>query len=474
MAFGNALSNALSGMNAASVQVQVRSHNIANATTEGYARRDVNISARATGGVRIVTVERAESSFVTANRLRADAGSQDATTRADALAEVERVLGTPDDAQGLFPVFSRFETAIDDLAATPEAPSYQQAAVNAARDLVGTFNRIGDAVTTLRTQADRDIGATVADVNAALAALAKLNGAATVGGATEINDLAEQRRGHIDTIASALEIVVVPAERGQIRIQTAEGVVLLSETARQVGFRSGGIVAPGETIASGHLSGLTVDGIDITPGGGAQGIRQGSLAALFATRDDTVPTFGDRIDALATELVDRFANTAADTTIAPGGEGLFRSNGTGPGAASRLSLATSVDPSEGGALWRMRDGVNAATPGPAAGIGVLAGLQSAMETPRALPAVTDSPAALSLSETIASLASVIGTQRIDAAANAAAATATARGLADQELAETGVNTDQELQSLLLIEQAYAANARVVQVVSDMMARLMEI
>jgi flagellar hook-associated protein 1 FlgK len=39
---------------------------------------------------------------------------------------------------------------------------------------------------------------------------------------------------------------------------------------------------------------------------------------------------------------------------------------------------------------------------------------------------------------------------------------------------TGVDSDQELQNLLRIEQAYAANARVLQTIDAMMQRLMEL
>jgi flagellar hook-associated protein 1 FlgK len=38
----------------------------------------------------------------------------------------------------------------------------------------------------------------------------------------------------------------------------------------------------------------------------------------------------------------------------------------------------------------------------------------------------------------------------------------------------GVDTDQEMQKLLLIEQAYAANARVVSAIDDLLARLLEL
>jgi flagellar hook-associated protein 1 FlgK len=40
--------------------------------------------------------------------------------------------------------------------------------------------------------------------------------------------------------------------------------------------------------------------------------------------------------------------------------------------------------------------------------------------------------------------------------------------------EGGIDTDRELQMLLLVEQHYGANARVVQAVDGMLQRLMEI
>ena len=50
----------------------------------------------------------------------------------------------------------------------------------------------------------------------------------------------------------------------------------------------------------------------------------------------------------------------------------------------------------------------------------------------------------------------------------------AQSLNDAEKLETGVDTDRELQDLLIIEQAYAANARVLETIDKMIQRLMEI
>jgi len=46
--------------------------------------------------------------------------------------------------------------------------------------------------------------------------------------------------------------------------------------------------------------------------------------------------------------------------------------------------------------------------------------------------------------------------------------------ARQATAVDGVNTDRELQHLIALEKAYAANARVVQVVDDMLSELLGI
>lgn len=473
MSLGSALNIAVAGLNTAKVMTQVTSQNVANATTPGYARRDVTLSPSAVGGVEVVSINRAENTALQADRLSADARSADAQLKAEAMSRLERSFGLPEDEEGLFAAFTRFETALEDLAAAPESPTYQSGAVDAAKDLTRTFNRIGDEVTRLRTEADEAIAADVDKVNRALEALDTLNAAAGRKAPAEIGDLGEQRQRQIDVIATALDIDVLKAPGNQIRIRTAEGVTLLGEDPQRLEFTRGPVAAPGVTLADGELSGLSVNGISLTPGAGAQSLRAGSIAANFAVRDDIAPEFEGRMDALAESLVARFEDPATDPT-ATAGNGLFVDPLAGAGIASRLRVNGAVDPALGGEVWRLRDGVAAGARLPEASGGNARTLIDGLAAPVAIPVATDSPAALSLIDATAQLASVVGTDRVDRASTAAAAAATAQGLADEELAQTGVNTDQELQSLLLIEQAYAANARVIQVVNEMLARLLEI
>ena len=451
MTFNAALSNALSGMTAAQARIQVASHNVANASTPGYARRDASLAARApSGGVVVASVERARAGRAEALALGADALAAETRAQAEAAGALDALLGEPGDARGLYAALTRFETALDDLAATPEGVDLQEGLLGAARDLAATFTRLGDGAQAARAEADAEVAARVADVNRALAKLDHLNDAREAGG---LSDLPERRRALIETVAENLDVRVRTDARGRVRIATAAGVPLLGDAPTLLRFRPAGVMAAGNTIETGHLSGISAGGIELTPGRGPQGARTGAIAGLLAVRDEAAPTFAARLDALAEGLSVRLA--AADTD---GAGGLLRTT-NGPGAASRMTVSAAADPAQGGALHRLRDGLTATAPGPAAAPGVLPALQDALA---------------GFAGEAEALASSVGTARLSADRAADAASAARQSLRDDVLARTGVNTDQELQSLLLIEQAYAANARVVQVASDMMARLMEL
>ena len=65
------------------------------------------------------------------------------------------------------------------------------------------------------------------------------------------------------------------------------------------------------------------------------------------------------------------------------------------------------------------------------------------------------------------------TARLNADGEAAYARTRLEAFVSME-AEAGIDTDQEMQALLQIEQAYAANARVIRAVEEMMQSLMGI
>ena len=99
------LSSALSGLNAAARAAEIVSSNIANAMTEGYGRRELQLSARTIGssgqGVSVTGVSRRADPVLLGDRRSAQAGSGNRDTIASFLKRLESALGTVDSATSL-------------------------------------------------------------------------------------------------------------------------------------------------------------------------------------------------------------------------------------------------------------------------------------------------------------------------------------------------------------------------------------
>jgi flagellar hook-associated protein 1 FlgK len=194
-------------------------------------------------------------------------------------------------------------------------------------------------------------------------------------------------------------------------------------------------------------------------------------------RDVDAPATQVQLDAVARDLIARFADPAVDATLAPGAPGLFTDAGAAfsalseTGLAGRLAVNAAADPARGGALWRLRDGLGATTEGPPGETALLTALRGAL-TKQISPASGGfEPGARSFSGLVSDVLSRVSSARIGAEADQSFAAARHDSLRADELAE-GVDTDEQLQSLLLIERAYAANAKVIQTVDSMIQLLL--
>ena len=482
MSITGAIVNANSGLAAAQRRADVVSNNIANALTPGYARRDLSVSEHGAGGVKVDGVVRTTDPVLTRERRVADGLAARDQAVASAYASLNASLGEPDDPFSLVGQYSNLEAALRALGESPESMPQQAQTLDAARAVATTLNRLSDETQQTRENADASIAKAVERVNAALKQIERLNGdiAKAAAGGRDIAALEDQRKQLIDEVAEIIPVREIQRERSAVDLITEEGVFLIAGSAREIEFTPSSIITPDLSYNGGlgALSGLTVDGINITPGGGSQSIRNGSMAGLFATRDDIAPKFQAQLDGLARDLIERFSGI--DATLAPGEPGLFTDAGgafdplTEQGLASRLAVNTAVDPDAGGALWRLRDGLGAVTQGPAGADGFIRTMLDSFTEKLAAPAGVALAGVHSATEAAAGVNSSIGSARVAAEARLAGSNARAVAVAEAELAVTGVDTDAEMQKLLLVEQAFAANARVIQAAKDMIERLMEL
>ena len=356
---------------------------------------------------------------------------------------------------------------------------------SATTRLAAEFRDLSELVQRQRTDADNAIASAVTSLNSTLRQIEQLNGdiASVNEEAGEAVALEDQRQNLIDQVSQLIPVRQIRQPGGGIDLITNEGVFLLAGTAREVSFSPSGVVPASSTYdnGAGVLSGLSVNGQDITPGGpGNLAVQTGVLSGFFAVRDEIAPQFNTQLDALAVDLIARFSDDTLDPTKTAGAPGIFTDDGNAlnpaltTGIASRISINAAIDPGQGGLVSRLRDGLGAATPGPSGEATIINNFLDALTDQRAAGAGTGLTGNFSSIEAVASISSIVGEARVRADAVLISASAKADVLNDAEITQSGVDTDRELQSLLLIEQAYAANARVIQTVSDMINRLLEL
>lgn len=484
MSVASSLSNALSGLTAAARAAEVVASNIANARTEGYGRRELMLSSRAVtsagGGVRVDGVQRQVNTALIADRRLADAAAGGAGLPAAFLARIEARIGTPDAPGSVGARIAGLEARLAEAASRPDSETRLGAVLDAATALAGTIGDVAAEIQAARMEAEGSIARDVTLVNDTLDQVAALNAQirGLIAGDRDPSALMDQRQALIDRIAEVVPLREVPREFGQVALITPGGAILLDGTPARLDFARAGTITADMTQGSGGLSGLTLNGRPLSTASPGP-VGGGRLAAAFAVRDTLAPELQGRLDALARDLVERFADPAVDPTLAVGAAGLFTDAGAAfdpgdeIGLAGRLAVNAAVDPDRGGALWRLRDGIGAIAEGPAgegAGLGRLAAALDALRSPV-------SGGFLGGAHSLAGLAgevlSLVAGARLTAEAEASFTAARAEALAALE-AEGGVDTDQELQLLMQIEQSYAANARVIQAVDEMLTTLMGI
>lgn len=481
MSLSASLANALSGLTATARRAEVVSSNVANAMTEGYARRELQIGAQSLGGtgagVRVIGVSREINTAILADRRLADADAGNASAQAGFLARIEALIGTPGDGTSLTDRVSALESSLISASSRPDSQARLQSVLTAGQSLIDHLGTLTDAVQTARMEADGGIATEVAVLNDSLVQIDRLNAAIAAQRASgrDASGLMDQRQALVDRVAGIVPVREVARESDQIALFTTGGAILLEGNPAVIGFSPVGVITADMTVGSGALSGLTINGFAVASGSDGV-LGGGTLGAKFAIRDDLAPGLQSGFDALARDLMARFADPAVDPTLAPGAPGLFTDSGGAfdplleAGLAGRLAINAAADPAQGGQLWRLRDGLGAAAPGNAGDATLLSAMTGALQTARVPSSGSFTGAARSAAGLSADVLSQVAGARQKADFQTAYTAARQSAMIELQLAD-GVDTDAEMQTLLLVEQAYAANARVIQTIDSLIQSL---
>ena len=481
MSLSGALNNATSGLAVSARSASLVSSNIANALTEGYGRRELMVSSdqvTTSGGVRADGVLRHSDRVLLHQRRLSDARAEAGLAMADHAARMEALVGGPLDEDSLSGRMQAFDSALILAAGDPSSGQRLNDLAQTAQSLVTKLNDISSGVQAARRDAEGDIATQAAALERGLARVADINVRISrmLNTGKDTSALMDQRQTEIDALARMVPLRTVERDRGTVALYSMGGKMLLDGAPPRVEFRQSNEIAPHMTVEGGHLSSLVLDGrvVDMSEGGQMAG---GTLSAAFSIRDTEATALQARIDGIARDLAERFGPGGPDPTLGPGDAGIFTDMGAPAdptaetGLAGRLRLNTQLQPQSDG-LWRWRDGLGAGSPGPVGDATLLSALHGRLSERLSAGSTALRPAAMPLTLHVSEAVSAVADFRIDTAQQSEFDQRSRLLLREQELAK-GVDTDAELQNLMRVEQAYAANAQVLRVVDDLMKILLQ-
>ncbi len=482
MSITGAMNTAISGLAAASRGAAVVSNNLANVLTEGYGRREIDLAARGggVGGVLVVGETRFTDTVLLTDRRSADAALARHGVAAAFFERVQSVMGEPGSDRSLDALVTAVETGLVSAATQPESVLLLEQTVEDLSRLTGRIAEVGEAIQTERSRADAALADSVTRLTADLARLETINNdirrnvlQGGNGGA-----LLDEREALIDRVSELVPVREVDRGNGVVALMS-QGGILMDGPAPIIGFAGTPLVTEFHSVEGGQLSGLSINGRPIDIDRARHMLSGGAISGLLAVRDSEGPAAMARLDAFARDLVERLAGPDVDPSRAAGAPGLLTDAGVRfdpsaeTGLSRRIAVNALVDPDMGGAAWRLRDGLGAAMPGDPGTTDGLKRLGAALARAGAALSPEAPEGMFTAAGLGASIYSTLGIARLATEADMAQASARASAI-EQGLQGRAVDSDAEMQRLLLIEQAYAANARVVSAARQMLDQLMEI
>ncbi len=474
MSLSSAFQISRSGLNSVSKWSEVTSRNVSNANTEGYTRKTVQFSTYGTGagqGVQVSEIRREVDTSLDRLYRTEVSKFQSSQTVYEGIDEYVKFIGQPSDERSLAYSLSRFETALVDVTNSPGNSGAQRAFLDEAMRLAGDINENASVLSELSSELDRSIQYEVADFNELLVRLQAVNDRIAEQGnqaSAVAGELEDEQAVILNQMSESMDIIWRTDSTGQVDVYTSQGTPILTENDASL-------------LSFNQLTGELYAGtLEITPfDPTVRSFSEGRLGGMFELRSDVIPRFQLQLDEAARTLIENFE--AADGTLAPGAAGLFVDTMTYPGSfnvanlnglSSRIAVNDLAIPENGGELYRVRDGMGAVAAGPASDTTLLQAYQGALDANNTYAAATNLPSNISLKTFMTDMVALQQTERSAKEIDSSNIAVAAESLQATRLAVQGVNIDDELQNLIRIEQAYAANSQVIRSVSEMVDTLL--
>jgi flagellar hook-associated protein 1 FlgK len=477
--------------------------NVANAEVEGYTRKRIvgdALSVNGQGmGVRSLGPMRDVDTALANEMNKRRSAKSAAELRDNVLSRINEAHGDPAKGEALGDLVSRLRTSFIELRVDPAQVVKQQAVVlNAAQNIVALFSDVSRVVVEARQAAHDGIVQQVAQMNSTLREIAVLRETVLdrTGSGMPTADVEDKLDVALSRLSGLLEVKPIRQANGGLLLLGAGGITIPMQKEGDIFSVQGAVIAPdGFYGGPSTIPAITMSGMDVT-----RHLIGGTIGESITLRDQTLPRYQAELDVAAVELADRFRAeglrlfTNSDGTVPD--PNLAYAGSAQVGFANRIQVNSAVRAD----IRLLRDGTETLTgppsftPNPVGGpagfvtlidriLSFTFGEKSAsgaswggfatsglgpdgtLSSPFGSPRTIEDYSAL-----------VTASQTSDSAA-ATSALETAKqfidGLEARFNRESRVDVDSEMASLIQLQNAYAANARVMTTAQSMWTTLFE-
>lgn len=212
------------------------SNNVANATTEGYSRQRVELSARvgtslgsSVGyggqGVDVAALQRLADGLVFARQVNSSGEVGRLTSLSSMAGRVDTLLS--DSATGLSTPMSAFFNAAKGVSSDPTSASAREALLAAAKSLSARFNSLDNQLSTIDDETDENLKGKIGDANQLAKEIADLNKSIAASGANASPDLLDARELRVTKLAALIGATTVMQDDGSLNVFTNGGQPLV-------------------------------------------------------------------------------------------------------------------------------------------------------------------------------------------------------------------------------------------------------
>ncbi|HXW70751.1 MAG TPA: flagellar hook-associated protein FlgK [Methylocella sp.] len=486
MSLSTASNIAQSGLNTVSSEISVLSRNIAGANNTGISsEKTANIITALGGGSQVASITRATNLAVFQNLLQATSANAAQTSLLSGISTLNQTIGNISSSSSSSgsadnspaALLSNFTNALQSFEASPSDSSLATAAVSQASALAQGLNSATATINTAREQADAGIATSVQTINSLLSQFQSVNTQIVNGMATgaDVTDAQDARDTILTQLAQQIGISTTTSPNGGMSIYTDSGVTLFQGgTARTVTFSPTATYTPSTT-----GNAVYVDGVPITGSSASTPISTGNIAGLANLRDNLATTYQAQLDNMAGALIATFAESPQSGS-GPNLPGLFTTPGatalptSTTGLAGQITINPSVDPSQGGNPFLLRDGGISGnanyvynTTGQASYSARLSQLLTQLSAPQTFAADGDIATNTSLSAYASGSVGWLENQYSTASSQQTYQSTLVSTATTALSNSTGVNIDTEMSKMLDLENSYSATAKLISAIDSM-------